>query len=170
MSRYLTIILIMMALLSGCKATEGNLEDLNNVDRGFVINASMMNKTEMDLGQLAATGATNTGVQAFGQVMVSDHAAMRTQLRAIAAGLLLPAPDSMDANHLYLKNQLMGLTGRNFDSVFINSQVPDHQIAISIFQNEINNGASADLKSFASQHITKLQDHLRVADSLARHL
>jgi putative membrane protein len=170
MNRALPFMALFTCLFSACKSNDSNMEDLNNVDRGFVINASVMNKQEIDLGQMAAAGATNTGVRDFGQLMMSDHGASRTQLRAIASGLLLSAPDSLDAIHVALKNQLMGLSGRNFDSVYIYSQVSDHQYAVSIFQNEINNGAAADLINFARQQLPILQAHLHTADSLARHL
>ena len=70
-------------------------------------------------------------------------------------------------DHVALGAQLLTLDGRAFDSVYIHSQVSDHQKAITFFQNEIDKGNNSRLKNYANTQLPHLQEHLRIADSLA---
>jgi putative membrane protein len=99
---------------------------------------------------------------------VTDHTNAGNQLKALASQQGLQAKDSLDAEHVRLADTLERVSGRTFDSVYINSQVRDHQKAISIFENESKNGQNANLKQFANNLLPALQMHLDHADSLRK--
>jgi len=90
-----------------------------------------------------------------------------SKLKPIASGLGLYAPDSLDAKHVALKGQLSLLSGRAFDSVYIHSQVEDHQAAIDLFEDQVADGKQQDLKNFANETLPNLRMHKAHADSLA---
>lgn len=169
MKNYLVGCLLAAALFTGCDKDDddANDTDVNNLDREFVLKASMANTAEIDAGQLAAANGTNEGIISFGQMMVTDHSAAKTDLQNIAADLQLYAPDSLDERHVMLKAQLMTLSGRAFDSVYIHSQVQDHQEAIALFEREADDGDNDRLENYARSLLPHLRNHLRVADSLA---
>src|SRR4051812_3011792 len=102
-----------------CHHDDNDPNSVNQTDRQFTMKASMANKAEIDAGQLAATKGTDPAVVSYGQHMVEDHTTSITLLRTIAADLNLPAPDSLDAEHVALKALLLTLSGRAFDSVYI---------------------------------------------------
>jgi putative membrane protein len=161
-------LLISIAFVSCDKEDDNNKStDVNSTDKDFVMHASMANRAEIDAGQLAATQATDGSIMNFGQFMVTEHNAAKAELTGLADSLQLQAPDSLDAEHVTLGAQLLTLDGRAFDSVYIHSQVTDHQKAIDLFQNEINNGNNSRLKNFANSQMPHLQQHLHIADSLA---
>jgi putative membrane protein len=155
-------------ILTGCDKDDDNNDDngINDQDRNFVTMASMSNYAEIQAGQVASTKAQNEGIAEFGEMMVTDHTGAGTQLKSIAEQIGLPAKDSLDAAHVRLMDTLAMLSGSEFDSVYINSQIRDHQMAISLFQDQADNGENADLRSFASDLLPHLEMHLQHADSL----
>ena len=128
----------------------------------------MANTAEITAGQVASTKANDDDVQAFGVFMVTEHSGAQLQLKGLADSLRLPAPDSLDAEHVALKMQFDSLSGRSFDSVYIHSQVKDHQTTIALFEKEISKGRNGSLIDFANNQMPHLQKHLQTADSLAQ--
>lgn len=169
MKKYLWSLLALFVLLSCDKDDDDNDRDLNQTDRNFTTKATMANFAEIDAGQLAATKATEMGIRMFGQMMVTDHTTAKAELKNIAMSLGLYAPDSLDAEHVALKNQLMAATGREFDSIYIHSQVKDHQAAIALFELQRMNGDNEQLRDYAEETLPHLQHHLHMADSLANY-
>jgi putative membrane protein len=170
MKKYAWATLLFAFAFCSCDKNDDNNNNGNNInstDRDFVLNASMANTAEINAGQLASTKANDEGIKDFGQFMVTEHGTSKTQLKNLADSLQLQAPDSLDAEHVALGAQLLTLDGRSFDSVYIHSQVTDHQKTINLFQNEINNGNNSRLKDFANSQMPHLQEHLNMADSLA---
>ena len=164
----MTILSLMaMAVLLGCDKDDDDDNNVTGVDREFTMRAAMGNYAEIDAGKTAAAKAIDAGIREFGQMMVTDHGNAGSELKSIAGRLGLYAPDSLDAEHVALKNQLSTLTGREFDSVYIHAQVKDHQKTIALFEQESDNGNNDELVAFANKTLPHLRHHLHKADSLA---
>jgi len=161
------VIGIAVSLIACDKDDDDDNETYNQQDKNFAMMASMSNYAEIDAGQTASTKGTNAGIREFGSMMVRDHTKAGQELKPITSGLGLYSPDSLDAKHVALKAQLATLTGRAFDSVYIHSQVEDHQAAIDLFTDESEDGKQADLKNFATKTLPNLKMHKMHADSLA---
>jgi putative membrane protein len=140
---------------------------ISSQDRTFVLNAAMANYAEIQAGDLASTSASDSSIMAFGMMMSNDHTAAQNDLHAIADSLEVYAPDSLDSAHVALGAQLLFLTGSEFDSVYIHSQVTDHINAIHLFETEVSNGTNAVIKNYASSKLPVIQMHKDLADSLA---
>jgi len=149
---------------------DNNPGEINSTDRDFAMRAAMSNFAEIGAGQLASTKATEPGVADYGEMMVTDHTDALQDLRDITNNLGLYAPDSLDAAHVTLMQQLNdAATGREFDSIYIHSQVADHQAAIQLFQNQVANGNNAQLRNYASTLLPNLNLHFERADSISNH-
>ena len=142
--------------------------DINNTDRNFTMMAQMSNFAEIDAGSLASAKAQNEGIRMFGQHMVTEHTQAKTELMSLAQGLSLNAPDSLDAEHVALKAQLMAASGRMFDSIYIHAQVRDHQKTIALFEDQVDDGENDRLQDYARAKLPHLREHLAKADSLAK--
>jgi putative membrane protein len=163
--------LAMMGFLTACdKNDDNNNTDVNSTDQMFMTNVAIGNKAEIMAGQLAATKSTNTSVKAFGQMMVTEHGQAQTDLQTVANGIGMTLPDSVDAEHRALMTRLNSLSGRAFDTAYINSQVRDHQKTLSIFQMENSSGNNQSVRNYSNTYTPHIQMHLRVADSLSRTL
>jgi putative membrane protein len=158
-----------LVLVSSCDKDDDDDQNQspNSTDREFAMRAAMSNKAEVGAGALASNKADDDGIRDFGAMMVNDHTGALNDLREITNDLNLYAPDSLDAKHQALAQQLSSLQGREFDSVYIHSQVEDHQMAISLFENQANNGSNSRLVRYANDKLPTLRMHLEHADSLA---
>jgi putative membrane protein len=151
-------------LFVACKKDNDN--NISQQDQNFMVEAAASNRGEIDLGQLASSQAANVGVKAFGQRMVADHTLALSELMAIGTNWSVTLPTTPDPSDLALKQQLMTRTGYSFDTMYVHSQVLDHQKAITLFQTEVNSGNNADVKAYAAKNLPILQTHLHIADSL----
>jgi putative membrane protein len=160
-------------VFSACKKDDDNtdigFEPHNSTDATFTAGAATSNETEVGLGRLAASMATNASVRAFGQMMVTEHSNAQGELSKAANNAQLQPVADTTLLHT-LRTQLMSLSGRAFDSVYITSQVTAHQGTLSLLQTEITGGSSASLKGYAQAQVPVVQTHLALADSLRRHL
>ena len=138
----------------------------NETDSLFVRMAAMSNFAEIATGQMAAINAEDSTVANYAEMMVTEHTTASQQLKTIANDLGLTAKDSLDAPHVMLMDSLTTLDGLAFDSAYVNSQVRDHQLAITLFQNEATNGENARLKTFATDMLPHLNGHLQAAEDL----
>jgi putative membrane protein len=157
-------------VFAGCDKDDdddNNDQGVNSTDIEFAMRASMANYAEIGAGQLASTKALAPGVMDYGEMMVTDHTDALADLRDITDDLNLYAPDSLDAAHVTLMAELDGFSGREFDSAYIHSQVMDHQNAIQLFQNLVNNGNNSRLRNYASSMLPHLNLHFQKADSIA---
>lgn len=150
---------------SGTTGTEAS----NTQDVNFALQASFANQSEIAAGGLAAQRGTNLGVRSFGQMMVTDHGNAQAQLQTAANNARLSV--SADTSGLaVMRQQLMMLTGRAFDSTYITMQVAAHQATLTQLQAEASGGIAPSLKAYATAQIPHVQEHLRVADSIRLHL
>lgn len=168
MKKFFLVSGIALALLS-CKKDKNN-NDVNSTDQSFLTQAAVGNKAEIMAGQLAAEKGTNASVKAFGQMMVTEHGQAQTDLQNLYTSLGKTMPDSVDAEHQAFMTQLSSLSGRAFDSAYINSQITDHQKTVTVFQTEINNGNNTSVRNYASTYLPHIQMHLQKADSISKTL
>jgi len=152
-------------LFVNCTKVTEDGDVMSNED--FVLQASVVNSAEMDIGSLANTRGINEGVKAFAQSVAAYHEAAQSQLRNLAIGLNLLTADSLDAQHIILRNQLLNLAGRAFDSLYIHTQVQDYEQATKLFFQEVISGQSSQLRNYSASILPQLEAYLHQADSLA---
>jgi putative membrane protein len=113
----ITVILSTTIIILGtsCKKKD----PLNDTDRNFLTMASYGNYNEIDAGQLAATKATDTLVKNFGNRMITDHQIAKNELISLAQNKEVTLPTGPDQTHITMKQQLMNMSGRTFDSTYI---------------------------------------------------
>jgi putative membrane protein len=162
-----TMVLCVAMFIACDKDDDNDDDDVNKTDQEFTMKAAMANFAEIDAGQLAASKAQHEGVQDYGEQMVNDHGDAQADLKSIASDLHLNAPDSLDAEHMALKQQLMSMNGRAFDSLYIHSMVKDHQTALNLFRNEADHGENNRLVRYAKDKLPHLQEHYDRAVELA---
>lgn len=168
--------LLMLALASslGCKKDDDDnstpppqqVQTLSVTDTVFIRKASLSNLAEIDLGQLAATKASNDSIKAFGAFMVNEHTLAQNDLKALALQKNVSIPQEPDSLHKAIKQQLQSLSGYQFDSLYISTQVVDHQNAVQTFTTEINSGQDQDVINYANKYLPHINEHLQKATQL----
>lgn len=168
----LAISLVTLFSITSCKDDDDNNMNTapNDTDKNFMTMGAYGNRNEIDFAQMALTMATDDSVKIFAQTMIDDHGMAMSELDSIANMFSFTLPTTIDSIHGVTKTRLMGLSGHEFDTAYINSQVQDHIDAINLFQNEINSGNNVSIKSFAVKTLPHLQMHKETADRLKARL
>lgn len=142
---------------------------MSAADSRFATKAAGGGMAEVKLGELAKSNASSGDVKAFGQKMIDDHSKANDKLKSLASKDNINLPSSMDAKDQATYDRLSKLHGADFDRAYMQDMVKDHKGDIAEFQKEANGGKNADLKSFASETLPTLQEHLKLAqDTLAK--
>jgi putative membrane protein len=140
---------------------------LSAADQTFVKKAAQGGMAEVELGKLATQKASSEDVKKFGQRMVDDHTKANDQLKQIAGTKGVTLPTELDSKDQALKDRLSKLDGEKFDQAYMKNMVRDHTKDVSEFRKESTSGKDSDLKSFASQTLPTLEDHLKEAKNIA---
>jgi putative membrane protein len=135
-------------------------------DTMFVAKASAGGMTEIQASQLADSHTQSTAIKSFASTMVTDHTKAGDMLSSIAQkdGFTPSvAPMPMQQKDL---SQLGKLNGAAFDKAYTAMMLKDHRETIALFKKESMAGKNDDLKSFASQTLPTLQQHMTMAKKL----
>lgn len=144
-----------------------NKPSLNETDEAFVEKAALYNNTEIAFGELASTKASDSLLRAFALDMVQAHTTARNELKGIADSFNgIDWPDELDQNHKSIRNQLDSLEGYSFDSLYIHTQVTDHEMAMTAFETAATASTEVRVKAYADKHLPHIEAHLQSADSL----
>jgi putative membrane protein len=136
-------------------------------DSSFMKKAADGGMAEVELGKLAAEKGSSPEVKDFGQRMVDDHSKANEQLKLLASQKHVDLPQQPTAKHAATKAKLEKLSGQDFDKAYVAEMVKDHKQDVAEFQRESKNAHDDDLKSFASQTLPTLQDHLKQIQKVA---
>jgi putative membrane protein len=145
------------------------MDKLDQEDGNFLKEAAIGGMAEVQLSKIAQK-SQNPDVKSFADRMVRDHTAANEQLTAVAAGLGVELPKTLDSEHEKLRERLQTLHGKAFDEQYMHVMVEDHDKAIKLFQQEVRAGHDAELKRFAQKTLPTLEEHQKMALQLAQKL
>ena len=133
---------------------------LSAQDKKFADAAATGGMMEVMLGQLASTNATNATVKSLGAMMVKDHGKANDELKKWASASGYTLPTSLKADQQKNYDELKSKKGAEFDRMYADLMVTDHQKDIAEFKKQASEGSEASLKSFASATLPTLEHHL----------
>ena len=141
-------------------ASDGGKEFLNHAIQGDI--------AEIQLGKLAQTNASDSGVKDFGKTLVDDHTAAQQKAESVAQakGITPPTEPPKDAQKEY--DNLSKVSGRQFDKEFVDYMVKDHKKDIKAFQTEAKRNRDGEVAQLAQNDLPDLQKHLSMAESLQK--
>ncbi|WP_295472836.1 DUF4142 domain-containing protein [uncultured Pseudomonas sp.] len=132
----------------------------------FVDEASAKGIAEIEAGKMALQKSQSADVKTFAQMMIDDHTAANTKLKAIAEQKKLKVSD--DAQLMdKAKAMILDIREESFDRSYANNQVKAHEQTIELFEEEAKGSKDAELKAFAEATLPKLKAHLAKAKELA---
>jgi putative membrane protein len=137
---------------------------LSSMDKKFMMDAAMGGKAEVAMAQLALERASSDAVKQYAQKMIDDHTKAGEELMQVASMKGITLPMEPDAKHKALLAKMQGLSGAEFNSLYIKmAGVQDHQKMEKLFMSESAKGKDADAKGFAAKTLPTVQEHLRMA-------
>lgn len=162
----------LVALLAAAPAWAQNMappnsQSLSSQDGTFMTKAGAGNLAEAELGKLAEQKAATPAVREFGRWMMTDHTLANKRLAAVGQAIGHPLHPKLTQQDIALKNKLQGLSGRRFDTQYMQAMVKDHKKDIRAFQMEAQDGQTKEIKMYAHNMLPVLKEHLAEAEQLA---
>jgi putative membrane protein len=139
-------------------------------DAHFAKEAAQGGMAEVKLGQLAQEKGSNDLVKSFAKRMVDDHSKANDKLKEVASRESITLPNDLSAKDQATYDRLSKLNGAAFDRAYARDMVKDHETDVAAFQKEANGGKTDSLKSFASETLPTLQDHLKQAKEMMKNV
>lgn len=166
------IVLGLLALGMGCGGQSmsdlggKNSPEVMKTDNMFFKNITIGNMTEIESSKVALEKSQDPSLKNFAQKMIDDHSEAGSKVAALAAQKQVVLPTKLDDDHQKMIDNLSGKTGTDFNKAYIDLQQAAHKEAISVANNEVDNGSDPDVRALASKLQPKLNMHLRMAEDL----
>ena len=138
-----------------------------NPDQSFATQAAAAGIAEVDAAKLALQKSHNAQVRRFAQRMVRDHTKANRKLEALARREKVDLPNEPSAADQEAMQRLQGLSGKDFDNVYLQDQLTAHQQAVALFTGESQSGKDMRLKRFATATLPTLREHLKMVQAIA---
>ena len=138
--------------------------DLTEVDQTFVRNAASANRSQIELGQLAADRGYSPKVRRLGQNIVDEHQQIAGRLQVVAAQQNIALPDEPTLKQRADYDRLSSLSGKRFDRAYVAQVKNDEHQALAIYRYQAKNGVDPELKSIAQSSMPSLRNAQRVAN------
>ena len=136
-------------------------------DRNFIDDAASSGMFEVQIGQLAASKATDLNVKNFANMLVDQHKAANNELVKIATakGVELPAAPKHSLRREI--DKLGKKNGEEFDRDFVREVgIKAHQKDIRMFERARKDVKDADLRAWVDKTLPTLREHLVMAEKL----
>lgn len=159
----------MMALLLSCNKHDDNPNAVNAVDKQFMIQTYLDNRTEIQSSQMALNLSTNSDVRYFANALFRQSSFAQSDLIAVAKQINFSLTDTASENY-QSASTTNGTTGYS-DTGYIRNSARILQSSLRSFQNELNEGNNTYLRHYyLNKYVNGIKDYYLLADSLSRKL
>jgi putative membrane protein len=129
------------------------------------------NVNEITEANIAVSRATDAGVRAFAQQMITDHTTLDQQGSAMAAqlGITPTLPNNVLIDMLNTESVQLNAAaaGTTFDRTYINEQVQDHQMTLDVVDASIQRAQNAALRNMLVNQVRPvIAMHLQMAQQI----
>jgi putative membrane protein len=139
----------------------------DNPDQAFYKNAAQAGIAEVEMGKMAQEKASSPAVKEFAAMMVKDHSAANSKLKAIAKAKGVELPTEPDVMQKAMAKKTDMKSGESFDKDYIQGQIKAHKDTIDLLNKEIERGKDAQAKAFAAETLPKVRMHLEHIEKIA---
>jgi putative membrane protein len=143
-------------------------QQLSRADLDFVKKAAEGGMAEVELGKVAQQNGEDQQVKQFGARMRQDHSSANQQLESIASQKGVQLPKQLDAKDQKELDRLSQLKGVTFDRAYMRMMTQDHDKDVKEFQHEAQAAKDPDIKNFAQQTLSVIQQHDQMAHEISR--
>ncbi|MCY1399401.1 hypothetical protein D3C76_640050 [compost metagenome] len=141
--------------------------DASPKSQDFVMSASAASIGEIETAKLALQKSQSTDVKTFAQHIIDDHTKANTELKKLAQDNNLKISDDPSMGD-QAKAKVLNIRDESFDAAYANNQVNAHEEAVKLFKDAAENADDPEIKQFAQATLPVLQQHLEMAQQLAK--
>lgn len=131
-------------------------------------------QAEIEMGQMALTKATDAGVKAFAQRIVTDHRALDAEVTSTTKQLNVTAaiPDDdedITEDHQKAMQELNGKAkGRDFDEAFLEHEIRMHKKVLDEIEDSIGRNRNPEIRPLLEKARDGVKSHLTTAEELEK--
>jgi putative membrane protein len=115
---------------------------------------------EVKASQLATDRSTRTAVKQIANTMIEDHQKANDRVKELARMRNIALPDSLSESKKRRYDDLVEEKNSDFDRSYVNRMIDDHEDAIDLFEDAVDDVRDADVREFAQNTLPKLRNHL----------
>lgn len=139
--------------------------DVNGSDATFMKKAAEGGMMEVEAGKVADANGSTQPVRNFGALMVKDHTSANKELMALAVKKNIILPSALPADMQTHLDEMKNMTGKAFDTHFIDMMVNDHSSTIAMFEDAAKS-IDPDVKKFAGRTLNIIKGHYEMAKKM----
>jgi len=129
----------------------------------FIQRATVSGLSEVSLSELALKNAQSSAVKEFAAMMVKDHGAANTDLKALAQTKKITIQNGGEIK----PEQLSTSSPEKFDQNYVKLMIKNHASAVSLFENG-SRLSDPQVKAYAIKYLPALKMHLQQAKALGK--
>jgi putative membrane protein len=148
---------------AGTTGANGASAKLSDSEKQLLQKVNDADKAEIEMGQLAQNNASSAKVKDLGQKLVDDHTQNKQQLEQIAQQKGVQLQDEAKPDEQSSKSKFENMKGAQFDKAFLQHERDDHAKLLQELKQQQDQIQDPDVKSFISQTIAAVQQHLDAA-------
>jgi putative membrane protein len=130
-------------------------------DSTFIKEAGSAVMMEVELGKLAQNKAASDQVRDFGRLMEQDHGKSGEELKKVTGKKEFTIID----NHQYYIEKLTVAGAGDFDKMYMEMMVADHEEDIEKFEEALKTVEDTELKAWIDKNLPVLKEHLNIAQN-----
>lgn len=139
---------------------------VSSLDQEFLKMAANSDQFEIRTSQLALEKTSNPEVRQYAQKMIQEHTESTQQLTQLAAKKGTTLPTTPNAFQQAVIEQLIPLTGAQFDRAYLAAQTNGHMLTVAVYQTEVGQGKDSDIQSFANKLLPTVAGHYQMASQM----
>jgi putative membrane protein len=136
------------------------------LDREFLIAANVFCNAENEYAKLADTRSNRDEVKEFARVVQEDHKKGCDRIAEVIKNRKLAIVTGTEKEVRERVDNLGKLRNATFDGAFLRRIEEDHERAVKMFENQVENGKDKEITAFARECLPKLKKHLQRAKEL----
>ncbi len=151
-------------------ATPSGSATVTGQDAKYLQQAHQTNLAEIAAGHLAQQKGNSQTVKNLGAKFVHDHTKLDNALKPVAQNAGVSLPQAPNANQQAVASRLKAVSGSQFDTLFVTTQLAGHTQAIQAGQTEIASGTNPQVVNLARDSAPVIESHHQALESAARTL
>jgi putative membrane protein len=147
--------------------TEKKKGGLAGQDRKYFQEMAQANMAEVETGKLAQQKAANEDVKNYAQSMVQDHGKLLQEQQSMAKQKGVSMPKGPKKEHQSALKKLQSASGGEFDRMYMEQMVKDHERTLKTLQEAAKNAKDPDVRQAAEKAAPHVEKHLDMARKIA---
>ncbi len=132
----------------------------HSTDAEFMQSAAASDQNEIQLSKLALEKGVTGMAKDHANLMIKDHTKSTSDLKPIAQKKNVTLPADMDAEHKAIAAEMRKLSGKEFETKYMQQMVTDHQKTLNTMVAHQKMTQDADLQGFIGTVTPVVQNHL----------